>query len=233
MIQSSFHKITDHMKLSGNKSIRLLAKAFGFSKSAVHRHQQKVNRRSGILGADFFETEDGQKWILQFVAATVLVFGVVASVGSDRIALFISLLGLSYFAALSADSLRKIENKIDALIAQYKDRYDALIKEKSSELEITPGADETYLSGVMYLVLMDLQSGFIFTEEIKDKRDHATWEAVSTPWISKFKVIRCFLSDKAKALLKLADKTFQVSRIPDLFHMMNDTSSVIWVPRAS
>ena len=74
---------------------------------------------------------------------------------------------------------------------------------------------------------MDLQSGFIFTEEIKDKRDHETWEAVSTPWISKFKVVRCFLSDKAKALLKLADKTFKVSRIPDLFHMMNDTSSVM------
>jgi hypothetical protein len=109
------------------------------------------------LGADFFETVDGQKWILQFVAATILVFGVVAGVGSDRIALFISLLGLSYFAALSADSLRKIENKVDALISQYKDRYDMLIKEKASDLEITPGADETYLSGIMYLVLRQNQ----------------------------------------------------------------------------
>ena len=227
MIEDSSYKITEQMKSSWHKSVRLLAKSLGFSKSAIHRHQQKVNRRSGILGADYFETADGQKWILKFVAATILVFGVAASVGSDRIALFISLLGLSYFAALSADSLRKIENKIDTLIAQYKDRYDALIKEKASELEITPGADETYLSGIMYLVLMDLQSGFIFTEEIKDKRDHETWEAVSTPWISKFKIVRCFLSDKAKALLKLADKTFQVIRIPDLFHMMNDLSSVM------
>jgi len=45
--------------------------------------------------------------------------------------------------------------------------------------------------------------------------------------VSKFKIVRCFLSDKAKALLKLAEKTFQVSRIPDLFHMMNDLSSVM------
>ena len=90
MVQANFHKITEHMKLSGNKSIRLLAKALGFSKSAVHHHhQQKVNRRSGILGAEFFETVDEQKWILQFVAATILVFGVVASVGSDRIALLV------------------------------------------------------------------------------------------------------------------------------------------------
>jgi len=167
MIKGSLYNITEHMISSSHISIRLLAKSLGLSKSAVHRHQQKVNRRSAILGADFFETQDGKKWILQFIAASILVFGIMAGTGSDRIELFISLLGLSYFAALSADSLRKIENKIDVLIAQYKSRYDALIKEKAAELEITPGADETYLSNAMYLVLMDLQSGFIFAEEIK------------------------------------------------------------------
>jgi hypothetical protein len=227
MIRNNFYKITEQMKLGGNQSIRFLSELLGFSKSAIHRYQQKINRRSSILGADFFESRDGQKWILQFVTAAILVFGIIAGVGSDRIALFISLLGLNYFAGLSADSLRKIENQIDTIIAQYKDQYDTLIKEKASELEITPGADETYLSKAMYLVLMDLQSGFIFAEEIKEKRDHKTWEEVSSPWISKFKIVRCFLSDKAKALLKLADKTFKVNRIPDLFHMMSDLSSVM------
>ena len=35
------------------------------------------------------------------------------------------------------------------------------------------------------------------------------------------------MSDKAKALLKLATKSLKVDRIPDLFHIMNDVSSVM------
>ena len=34
---------------------------------------------------------------------------------------------------------------------------------------------------LMIIVLMVLQSSFIFTENIEEKRDHATWEKVSKP----------------------------------------------------
>lgn len=47
------------------------------------------------------------------------------------------------------------------------------------------------------------------------------------PWLSRFKVIRCFLSDKARALLKLAKTSLSVDHVPDLFHMMNDVSKVM------
>jgi len=227
MIKNNHYSITDYINSYGKKPIRYLSKILYFSKSAIHRHQIKVAKRSAILGAEFFETAKGQQWILHFVAAAILIFGIVAGIGSDRIALFMSLIGLCYFAALSADSLRKIENNIDDLIIKYKDEYDAMVKAKAAEIEITPGADETYLSDFMCLVLMDLQSGFIFTEEIEERRDHKTWALISTPWITSFKVVRCFLSDKAKALIKLADKTFNTARIPDLFHMMYDISNVM------
>ena len=40
-------------------------------------------------------------------------------------------------------------------------------------------------------------------------------------------MVRCFVSDKASALLKLAKDSLMVDRIPDLFHMMKDVSSVM------
>ncbi len=103
-----------------------------------------------------------------------------------------------------------MKNSIFNATLGYKERYDKMIQEKSSELEITPGADETFFDQLMLLVLMDLNSGFIFLEKSAEKRDHATWESHTLSWLSRFKSIRCFVSDKALALLKLAKKVWKL-----------------------
>lgn len=211
----------------GKDSCRSIGAKLGLSKSSVNRSQQKISKRSHIDGATFFETDEGQKWLIKLVVAAIFVFGIIAGIGSERIAVFFSLISITAFIGLSSSSVKNIENKIEALILKYKTYWDEQVKDKASQLTITPGGDETFFDNLMIIVLMDLQSGFIFTESIEEKRDHATWEKISKPWLSKFKILRCFVSDKAKAILKLATKTLGINRIPDLFHIMNDVSSTM------
>ena len=227
MTNSCLSNLADHIKVSGKQSYQTIAEIFQTSKSSVHRRLKKVKNRSDISGASFFESEEGQQWLLRLVVATIFIFGVIAGVGEERIALFFSMIYVSSFVGVSSSSVGKIENNIDNLILQYKDLYDSKIKNKASELEITPGADETYFDNLMLLVLMDLNSGFIFVEKPESKRNHKTWEKNSLPWLSEFKMVRCFVSDKAKALLKLAKESCGVDWIADLFHMMNDVSGVM------
>ena len=211
----------------GKSTCRSIGDKLGLSKSSVNRSQQKINKRSNIVGATFFETEEGQEWLIELVVATIFIFGIIAGVGSERIAVFFSLLSITTFVGLSSSSVKKIENQIETLILKYKIHWDEQVKNKASDLTITPGGDETFFENLMIIVLMDLQSGFIFTENIEEKRDHETWEKTSEPWLPKFKILRCFVSDKAKAILKLATKTLGINRIPDLFHIMFDISSTM------
>lgn len=156
-----------------------------------------------------------------------MIFGIKSGVGSETLALFFSMVAVGSFVATSPASLKRLEDRIDDLIIEYKGLQDERIKEKAPGLSITPGGDETFFENMMMLVCMDLNSGFIFNESIEQNRNHKTWESSSTPWLSRFKIVRCFLSDKAKALLKLAKDSLGVDRLPDLFHMMNDVSKVM------
>jgi len=227
MIISGLMKLSDHMIQTGQRSCRKLSKIFNTSKSSVHRKKIKIKSRKDVIGSEFFESEAGQLWLIRLVIACIFVFGNTASVGSERISLFFSLISISAFSGLSRSSVAKLEDQVDDLILIFKKHYDDQIKDKAHDLKIMPGGDETFFKNMLLLVCMDLKSSFIFIEEPVTNRDHATWEKYSLPWLSKFKWLKCFLSDKAKALLKLAETSLDAIRIPDLFHMMNDTSTVM------
>lgn len=227
MIGTCLTLVTDYIKEHGKKSCRKLAGIFNRSKSSVHRRQQKIKSRAHIPGASFFESSEGQAWLKKLVGAVVLIFGIKSGVGSETLALFFSMIAVGSFVATSPASLKRLEDRVDDIIIECKGLQDKKIKEKAPGLSITPGGDETFFENMMMLVCMDLNSGFIFNESIEKNRDHKTWEASSTPWLSRFKIVRCLLSDKAKALLKLAKDSLGVDRLPDLFHMMNDASKVM------
>ena len=77
---------------------------------------------------------------------------------------------------------------------------------------------------------MDLKSGFIFCETPAEDRKHKTWDKFSMPWLSHFKKIKCMVSDRAKAQIKLAQDSIQKPSIPDLFHLMQDVSKAVGSP---
>ena len=223
----SLDSLYDYIKEFGETSQRKLASIYDTSHSSIGRRIRRIKSRSHINGAVFFETEDGQKWLVRMVVACILVFGIVCNVGAERISMFFSLLAVTAFAGLSPRSIARIENRIDDEIEEYRSIHDDRIKLSAKDIDIIVGADETFFENMMILVMMELKSGFIFSEKASEDRTYKTWDKFSMPWLSKFKSIRCMVSDRAKALVKLANDSIKEVSVPDLFHLMQDTSNAV------
>ena len=223
----SLDSLYDYIKEFGETSQRKLASIYKTSHSSIGRRIRRIKSRSHIDGAVFFETEDGQKWLIRMVVACILVFGIVCNVGAERISMFFSLLAVTAFAGLSSRSIARIENRIDDEIDEYRSIHDDRIKSSAKDIDIIVGADETFFENMMILVMMELKSGFIFSEKAAEDRTYKTWDKFSMPWLSKFKSIYCMVSDRAKALVKLANDSIKEVSVPDLFHLMQDTSNAV------
>ena len=91
--------------------------------------------------------------------------------------------------------------------------------------EIRPvigAVDETFLQRMM-LVFMDLATGYLLMEEIAADRSYETWFERANARLKTFGVeVSYLVSDRAKALIKLAQKGFDCLSIPDLFHLGHD-----------
>ena len=75
----------------------------------------------------------------------------------------------------------------------------------------------------MMLVFMDLVSGYVFLEETAEDRSYETWYArVSTRLEPMQTHVLYLVSDRAKALIKLAHTGLACLSIPDLFHLLHD-----------
>lgn len=232
VLSGNLFSLYDYAKAAKHKSFRVLASLYRTSPASIFRKFKKIKSRSHVMGAEFFETVTGQEWLIKMVVACILVFGIICGIGSERLSLFFSLLSLTAFVGLSPRSIGRIEERIEGIIDQYRATYDAKIKEAASDIDITVGADETFFKNLMILVLMDLKSGFIFFEKPAEDRKHKTWDKLCMPWLSHFKNISCMVSDRAKALIKLAHDSVKKASIPDLFHLMQDVSKAVGSPIA-
>ena len=65
--------------------MRKLSQATGIPKSSVERHCKALQNRAEVPAADFWEQETGHAWMRQLVVATLLVFGIKAGVGAERL----------------------------------------------------------------------------------------------------------------------------------------------------
>jgi hypothetical protein len=82
--------------------------------------------------------------------------------------------------------------------------------------------DETFLERMM-LVFMDLASGYLLAEEVAADRSYDTWYAVVKARLATLGVgVRYLVSDRAKALIKLAETGLGCLSVPDLFHLLHD-----------
>ena len=66
----------DHIKIEGQKSYAKLALLFKTSKTSIFRKIKQIKSRTEIKGSTFFETEEGQQWLYQFIIICILIFGV-------------------------------------------------------------------------------------------------------------------------------------------------------------
>jgi len=213
-----FSSIREH----GKQSIRSLADRTGLAKSSVHRHLQAMDRRDRHPESSFWETEAGRAWLIRLVVATLFVFGLKRGVGAETLSEFFSRLRLEGYVGCSPSALRTVMHTLERLILETAAAWE---KEGIAHGEIRPvigAVDETFLQRLM-LVFMDLATGYLLLEEVAVDRSFDTWFDRANARLTTFGTQVLYLvSDRAKALIKLAQKGLCCPSIPDLFHLGHD-----------
>src|SRR5712692_4969019 len=88
--------------------------------------------------------------------------------------------------------------------------------------EIIGGVDETFLERMM-LVFQDLPTGYLVLEDVADDRTFATWKALVDARLKALGTeVLSLVSDRAKALIQLAEQGLECLSMPDFFHGMHD-----------
>src|SRR5215468_2555540 len=213
-----FNAICEH----GKQSVRHLAARTGLSKSSVHRHLQAIDRRDRSPESSLWETEAGRAWLSRLVVATLLVFGLKRGVGAETLSEFFGRLRLEGHVGCSPSALRTVMHTLERLILATTAAWE---KDGIAHGEIRPvigAVDETFLQRLM-LVFMDLASGYLLMEEVAADRSFDTWYDRANARLTTLGTkVLYMVSDRAKALLKLAHTGLGCLSIPDLFHLSHD-----------
>ena len=92
-------------------------------------------------------------------------------------------------------------------------------------LQANVALDETFFGNFLILVMIDLNSGYLLLEEISDDRRFETWMEKTTPRLEQLGVtVTHAVSDRARALIKMAVIGFECQSGADLFHAQQDVS---------
>ena len=213
-----FNAIREH----GKQSVRRLSERTGLSKSSVHRHLQAVNRRDRYPESSFWETEAGRTWLIRLVVATLFVFGLKRGVGAETISEFFGRLHLEVHVGCSPSALRRVMHTLERIILDTAAVWE---QEGVAHGEIRPvigAVDETFLQRMM-LVFMDLASGYLLMEAVAVDRSYDPWYGFAKARLKTFGTEVLYLvSDRAKALVKLANTGLGCLSIPDVFHLSHD-----------
>jgi DNA-binding transcriptional ArsR family regulator len=213
-----FNAIREH----GKQSIRSLADRTGLSKSSVYRHLQAMDRRDRHPESSLWETEAGRAWLIRLVVATLFVFGLKRGVGAETRSEFFSRLRLEGYVGGSPSALRTVMHTLERLILETAAAWE---KEGIAHGEIRPvmgAVDETFLQRMM-LVFMDLATGYLLMEEVAVERSFDTWcDRANERLTTVGTQVLSLVSDRAKALIKLAQKGLCCPSVPDLFHLGHD-----------
>src|SRR5262245_1593311 len=213
-----FNSIREH----GQQSVRHLAERIGLSKSSVHRHLQAIKRRDCYPESSLWETEVGRDWLIRLVVATLFVFGLKRGVGAETLSEFFGRLHLEAHVGCSPSALRSVMHTLERILLESATAWET---EGVAYGEIRPvigAVDETFLQQMM-LVFMDLATGYVLMEEVAADRSYHTWFDRTNERLTTLGTeVLYMVSDRAKALIKLAQKGLHCPSIPDLFHMGHD-----------
>ena len=214
--------IFNAIRAYGTQSIRSLADRTGLSKSSVHRHLQAMARRDRSPESSWWETPAGRAWLLRLVVATLLVFGLKRGVGAETLSEFCSRRRLEGYVGCSPSALRSVIHTLARLLL---DPAAAWEKEGIAQGERRPvigAVDETFLQRMM-LVLMDWATGYLLMEEVAADRSYATWFNRANARLTTFgTAVLSMVSDRAKALIKLAHTGLRCPSIPEVFPLGHD-----------
>ena len=213
-----FNSIREH----GKSSIRRLAERTGFSKSSIHRHLQAIDRRDRYPESKLWETPEGRDWLIRLVVATLFIFGLKRGVGADTISEFFGRLHLEAHLGCSPSALRGLMQRLELTLMETAAAWEQDGIDHGEIRPIIGAVDETFLQRMM-LVFMDLASGYLVMEEVAVHRTYETWSGLVKARLKTLGAeVSSLVSDRAKALIKLAQTGLDCLSIPDLFHLSHD-----------
>lgn len=212
-----FKYLCDH----GTQSVRRVACQTGFSKSSVHRLTQAMQRRDHHPESWLWETAEGRQWLTRLVIATLYTFGLKRGVGLDTISEFFMRLPLATQVGCSASALRGVMQTLEAALLETAMAWEQAGQAHAEVREIIGAVDETFLER-MILVFMDLPTGYLLLEEVAEDRTYATWKALVEERLKALGTHVLYLvSDRAKALVQLAETGLECLSMPDFFHVVH------------
>jgi hypothetical protein len=212
-------------KNTDDSSLREIAKQTTIPKSSVHRHKVNQQIRIKTIGHDFFETEKGHIWLRRLILAVILIFGIQSGVGAETISLFFSAILITLYAGLSTSSVRKLKQEVRHVVDEYGDTETNKVLKSCEDKALHLGGDETGFGKYLFLLLMELKSGFIFIEKLVTDRKYKTWWSYVKNIPSKLKRIVSFGSDGGKAVVKVG-KSLVDETTMDLFHLLQDVKKL-------
>jgi hypothetical protein len=169
-----------------------------------------------------WETEAGRAWRIRLIVATLLVFGLKRGVGAETLSEFFSRLRLEGHVGCSPSALRTVMHMLERLLLETAAAWE---KDGIAHGEIRPvlgAVDETFLQHMM-LVFMDLAMGYVLMEEVAADRSFDPWFDRANERLMTFGTeVLSLVSDRAKALIKLAHTGLGCLSIPDVFHVGHD-----------
>jgi hypothetical protein len=207
---------------NGRQSVRRLAQQTGLSKSSVHRLTQAMQRRDVHPESWVWETTEGRRWLQRLVVATLYTFGLTRGVGVDTISEFFVRLRLETQVGCSPSALRGVMQALEAAVVETAQTWEQDGIAHGAVREVIGGVDETFLQRMM-LVFQDLATGYLLWEDVADDRTFATWYAVVEARLTALgTTVFYMVSDRAKALIQLAEQGLECLSMPDFFHVVHE-----------
>ena len=157
------------------------------------------------------------------VFATLYQFGLKSGVGAEALSQFFKTIRIDKHVGVSPTVLRDQITKLEILLPQFQAECENSLSKQTRK--IVAGLDETFFGDFMILVMMDLRSGYLLLEEITEDRCFDTWCAKTTPRLESLGIeVSHAISDRAKALIKMAVTGFGCESGADVFHAQQDAS---------
>jgi len=214
-------RICNAIRENGTPSIRRLAERTGLSKSSVHRHTQAMARRDRPPASWLWETEEGRGWLLRLVGATRFIFGLKRGVGAETLSEFFGRLRLAAQLGCSPSALRGVMHALEQATLETAGAWEQDACTGAEGREIIGAVEETFLEQLLR-VLMDLRTGSLLLAEVAEDRTSATWKARVEARLTALGIgVRSLVSDRAKALIQLAEQGLECLSMPDCFPCMH------------
>ena len=144
-------------------------------------------------------------------------------VGADKLSQFFKMIRIGTHVGVSPSALRQQLNHMESLLPLFQQHCEneASAQPRSAVVAM----DETFFGDMLILVLMDLSSGYLILEDISDDRRFDTWFEKAMPRLKALGIdVNHAVSDRAKALIKLAVAGFGCPSGADIFHAQQDVS---------